>query len=220
MDYRGVLLAVAVLGSGVVSLTTSCSAPDPGEVTFMERQKGVSSGDTTPAPAPPPSTTDGGGSTSSTTGGPVTAFSGAPAYVATDPATGGNNTTAGHPNGDPKFLSCQDCHKANSGLNPPPPPWAAAGTVYSDGTAGAAVAQAEVRMVDSTGKELAKVYTDTNGNFWVASIPNGIPAGAKVGVRNGTITKEMGTALSGVGDGACNKAGCHGSGGVGHIYLK
>ena len=216
MDYRGVLLAVAVLGSGVVSLTTSCSAPDPGEVTFMERQKGVSSGDTNPAPAPPPSTTDGGGSsTSSTTGGPVTAFSGAPAYVATTPQDPTTVNNASHPANGVKGINCADCHKqGGAGVKN------VGGTVFNDTTGATGVAQAEVRIVDSTGKEVAKTYSDANGNFWVDAVPNGIPSGAKVGVRNGTVTKLMGTALSGPDDGACNKAGCHGSGGVGQIYLK
>jgi hypothetical protein len=225
MDYRAVLLAATVLGTGVLSLVTSCAAPDPGEVTFMERQKSGSDigGSTSSSTSSTSSSTsssgsDGGGST--TSGGPVTAFSGAPAYVATDPAAGGNKTTVGHQNGDPKFLSCQDCHKNGgqaSGF-----PWAIGGTVYDANTGGAAVVQAEVRVVDSTGKEIAKAYTDTQGNFWfdANNVPGGIPAGSKVGVRNGTKTKLMSTDLTGVGDGACQKAGCHATGGQGHIFLN
>jgi hypothetical protein len=222
MDYRGVLLTAALLGTGILSLTTSCSAPDPGEVTFMERQRSGTSGDvggstsssTSSTSSTSSSSGDGGGSTS---GGPVNAFSNAPAYVATSPS--GTSQNSNHQNGN-VGLNCQDCHKA--GGQAQGFPWAIAGTVYAAATGANIIAQAEVRVVDSTGKEIAKTYTDALGNFWVDAntVPGGIPAGAMVGIRNGTATQLMTTKLTGVGDGACQKADCHASAAQGHIHLN
>ena len=64
MDYRGVLLSVVVLGAGIGGVTTACSSPDPGEITFSERAHqesagtGTSGGSTPSAPTTP---MDGGG---------------------------------------------------------------------------------------------------------------------------------------------------------------
>src|SRR5262249_49516682 len=74
---------------------------------------------------------------------------------------------------------------------------------------GGAVANAEVRAIDSKGKEIAHTKSDANGNFWVKGGDQGAPppiAGAVVGVRNATRTDVMGEAL---GRGDCN--GCHGA---------
>lgn len=217
MDCRGVLMAVAALGAGLLALATSCSAPDPGEITFKERPKiagDPTSGGTAPAPTGVSSSsggTDGGAADAA----PVHAFSGAPAYVAADPA--GNTTIAPvHPGGNPGGQNCQTCHTQGGSA----PAFAMAGTVLSAPTGGSPVAKAEVRMVDPAGTQLASVHTDANGNFWIAAIPNGIPAGAKVGVRNGSAQKLMSTALAAPGDGSCLKGGCHVTGAQGQIFLN
>src|SRR5262249_30734217 len=162
---------VATTGAGVVVMATACSAPDPGQVTFSERQHGSgdttsggSSGDTSSSGmasssgASGTSGTDGG--TSGTSGSMVIdAFTPAPAYAAG--AANGTSNNASHPNGNqnPAGNNCLDCHK-NGGAGTP---WVFAGTVYKDVAGAAAVgAGIEVRMVDSTGNEQAKVYTDAN----------------------------------------------------------
>jgi hypothetical protein len=218
MDYRGLVLVVALVGSCTLGLTVSCTAPDPGEITFSERPKsGISSGD--PVGTSSSGDVDGGGSSSggtdggSSSGGPVTAFSGAPAYAAG--AANGSSNNGNHPTGN-VGINCQDCHK-NGGTAPA---WGIAGTVYAAATGAAIVAQAEVRLVGPTGTELSKVYTDALGNFWSDPIPGGIPAGSKIGVRNGTATKLMATALAGDNDGACHRAGCHAAGAQGHVFLN
>lgn len=217
MEYRGLLLIVACAAASTLGLTLSCNAPDPGEITFSERQS------STPAPPSGSSSSgnDGGGSSSGdgggSSGGPVTAFSNAPAYAAPQP--GASSANPNHLDGNPG-VNCMDCHKA--GGTAANEPWGIAGTIYAAPTGAAIVAQAEVRLVDSTGKQLASVYTDPVGNFWSDPITGGIPAGSKVGVRNGTSTKLMGTPLNGDLDGACQRAGCHatGAGAQGKMFLN
>jgi hypothetical protein len=217
MDYRALVLVVAVAGSCTLGLTVSCYAPDPGEITFSERPKsGISSGDPVGTSS---SGGDGGGTSSSggdgggSSGAPLTAFSGAPAYAAG--AANGNSNNGSHATGN-VGTNCQDCHK-NGGTGPA---WGIAGTIYAAPTGAVIVAQAEVRLVGPTGTELAKVYTDALGNFWSDPIAGGIPAGSKIGVRNGTLTKLMSTALAGDNDGACQRAGCHAAGAQGHMFLN
>jgi hypothetical protein len=76
------------------------------------------------------------------------------------------------------------------------------------------VPNAEVRVVDATSKELAKVYSDALGNFWSPTLPN---AGSHVGIRNAA-TKKMTGALSAQ-DGGCQKAGCHVAGAANRLFL-
>lgn len=223
MDHRSVLLVGLLSGAALIGSTSSCSGPDPGQVTFIERPKGqtvdLSSGSSGV-------TVDGGSSgeggseagvDGGTSGLPVTAFTGAPAYDPAGQANGGPSTNAGHnfpgntPVTNPAGQNCMDCHKAGgSAANAI---WGIAGTLYQTSAGTAVSTKAEVRLVDSTGKELSKVYVDGLGNFWSDTIVGGVPGGSKVGVRNGTATaqmKLMGLAI-GSADNGCNstKAGCH-----------
>lgn len=228
MDYRSVLLVGMLSGAALVGSATSCSGPDPGQVTFSERPRGstgdLTSGGTSGAP------TDGGGSSSGdaeagTDGGssglPVTAFTNAPAFNPAGAAVG-TSQNGSHPNGgNPAGVNCMDCHGAAGPANSK---WGIAGTLYTT-AAGTAVhaAKAEVRIVDSKGTELAKVYSDPLGNFWSDTIVGGIPGGSKVGVRNAAGMKLMGLALGST-DSGCNgqKAGCHvvGAATQGRVFLQ
>ena len=225
MDYRGVLATTMLLGAtALAAVTASCSAADPSTVNFSERPKGQTGDLTSGGPA-----TDGGSSgTSGTSGGgeagtdggssgaPITAFDPKKAY---DPAGApvGDSQNAAHPNaGNPAGVNCMDCHSAAGGANAK---WGIAGTVYNSAAGTTPVAKAEVRIVDATGKELGLVYSDDKGNFWADTIVGGIPAGAKVGVRNATVTKLMGTALAAK-DSGCQQAGCHVAGAQGRVFLQ
>ncbi len=206
MEYRGVLAWVG--GIALAGTTTFCSAADPGTLNFTERPRGpagdlagpgVDQGPGSDAGIAPDSTAD--------AAEPVTAFTGAPAYMA-GTAKGSSLKTGSHPNGtpagNPAGLDCKTCHVAGGTAGDKV--WGISGTVYNTVSGNAPVPQAEVRLVDATGKELAKVYSDALGNFWSNAIT--VPAGAKVGVRNATATKVMVAPLT-TQDGGCQKAGCH-----------
>jgi hypothetical protein len=226
MDCRGVLLVGLLGGAAVLGATTSCSGPDPGQVTFSERPKG-SVVDTTSGSSSGVVGADGGssgssgaadgGSSSGASGGPGTAFTGAAAFNPAGKALGTSQKSA-HPNGgNPAGVDCMTCHIAGGAA--PGLRWGIAGTVYTSGAGTAPVAGANVRLVDPTGKELANVYSDALGNFWSDTIVGGIPAGSKVGARNATVTKLMSTSL-GAQDGGCQKTGCHVAGAQGRVYLQ
>ena len=217
MDYRGLVLIAAMSGAGILAVT-SCTAPNPAEITYGEPrgvapigtsgsdpgEGGTSSGEG--------GATDGGGEAS----GPVTAFSGAGAYNAAGAAQGSSNQAANHPNaGNPAGVDCMSCHGPAGGAGSK---WGIAGTVYTDGTGATPVEKAEIRVVDSTGKELALVYSDALGNFWSDTIVGGIPAGAKVGARKGA-TALMSTSLTAA-DSSCNRTGCHVVGGQGRVNVQ
>lgn len=225
MDYRGVLLIGLVGAAALVGATTSCTAADPGQITFSERPKGqtadLTSGGSPVNPADGGATADGGVEAG---GGLVTAFTGAPPFDAAGQANGAS-TNAQHnfpgntPITNPAGQNCMDCHKAGgSAANAI---WGVAGTVYNSTAGTTAVAKAEVRVVDASGKELSKVYSDNLGNFWSDTIVGGLPGGAKVGVRNATVTKLMTTALT-TQDASCQKAGCHvvGAAATGRVFLQ
>jgi hypothetical protein len=80
-----------------------------------------------------------------------------------------------------------------------------AGTITN--AAGAAVAGAEVRLVDATGAAIS-VHTGTTGNFHSSTR---FTAPAKVGVRDSTTVASMVTAIQAA-NGGCNA--CHAAGGT------
>ena len=222
MSHRAVILTVALLGAGTVGLTLSCSAPDPGEVTFIERSHAgdtqSSSGDTSSSSSSTSSSSSSTSSTSSTSsssssGTPTDAFAGAPAFgaPATNPNTSNQNAHGTNPN--PAGRDCLSCHNAANGNAPI---WSFAGTVYD--TAGNAVAGAEVRAIDKTGKASKLIYTDALGNFWCDDTTF-VPL--KVGVRNATKMMQMGTLLDATkNDQSCQRSTCHNSpGGQAKISL-
>lgn len=217
MEVRGVVLLTLALGGAVIA--AACSGPDPGAITFSERQRGITSGDAGGSSGDP----DGGGTTEAgvdgggSSGGPVNAFTGAPAYA--QPASTDPSDNAAHGgDGNPAGQDCMGCHGPNGGAGNK---WGLGGTVYTNGMGAAPVANAEIRIVDPTGKEIAKTYSNADGNFWVesGSLQGGIPSGSKVGVRNAARTRLMSTALTGNDDGGCQKGGCHEQGGIGRVYL-
>lgn len=216
MDCRGFALLAAVVGASALGGLVSCSGGDPASLTFRERghqdsdltgsgDKGSSSGG---------DASGGGAGGAVVDGGSVHAFSTAAAYAATSPTD--NSQNASHSNGgNPAGQNCMDCH-VTGGAGPA---WGIAGTVYTTTQGTVPVAQAEVRLVDAKGQELARTYSDDKGNFWSTSILGGIPKGAMIGVRTATSTKLM-TAALGAQDGGCQKAGCHVQGGQGRISLQ
>lgn len=231
MDHRAVLALAMLSGAVLIGSTFSCSAADPGTVNFSERPKGqtgdLTSGGTsgvTPADGGSSGTTEAGVDGGSTSGGPVTAFTGAPAYNAAGVANGGPSTNGGHnfpgstPVTNPAGQNCMDCHRM--GGMAAGAIWGIAGTVYNTAAGAAPVEKAEIRVVDATGKELVKVYSDNFGNYWSDTLVPPLPGGSKVGVRNATVTKLMSTALT-TQDAGCQKAGCHvvGAATPGRVFL-
>lgn len=223
MDYRGVLLVGLVSGAAVVGATTSCSGPDPGQITFSERPRGSSgeltSGGTTSGG------TDGGGTTDGGSSGEAGADGGSSGVVG-DPVFGTSTFTLGSPgqgapakmanaahNGD---SSGKDCIVAGCHLNQ----WGFGGTLYTDAAGTARVKDAEVRITGPDGKEFQKTYSDVDGNFWIAGLGIPIPANSRVGVRTADGKKmEMAGTVS-TAQAGCNQAGtCHG-GTAGKVYLK
>jgi hypothetical protein len=220
MDYRGVLL-VSMLG-GAALLGASCSSADPQTVNFSERPRGQSGdlagGGSAPVDAGGGSSgTAEGGTDGGSSGAPVTAFTNAPPYTA-GTANGDSNQPASHPNGgNPAGVDCMTCH---SPAGPATSHWGIAGTVYNSATGTAPVANAEIRVVNAAGTEVAKVYSDALGNFWADTLVPPLAGGSKVGVRNATVTKMMSTALT-TQDSGCQKSGCHAQGASpGRVYLQ
>ena len=89
------------------------------------------------------------------------------------------------------------CHDGNGGA----PHWYFGGTV-TDGK-GAAVAKAEVRLVDKNGKGVS-VYTDRLGNFWSGT---SIALPAHAGARNAAGKALMVSTVANGGCASCHKAG-------------
>lgn len=226
MDFRSVVLVGLLSGAALLSATSSCSSADPQTINFSERPRGPGE----QASGGPVVTADGGGEGGdgggaeagadggSSGGTAITAFTGAKAYNGAGASVGSSQNGA-HPNGgNPAGVNCMDCHSAAGGANAK---WGIAGTVYSSAAGATPVAKAEVRVVDAKGTELALVYSDALGNFWADTIVGGVPGGAKVGVRNATVTKLMGSALTTQDAGCQRAAGCHVQGATpGRVFLQ
>lgn len=219
MDYRGVLLIGAVVGAGALASVTACSGPDPGAITFAERQS-QSTGEPQGSSGTSGTSgtgTDGGGSTEGGTA-PDPVFGTTPfAYV--DPGVTANNADDAH-GGTVEGKNCADTGCHTDGGAAAGKIWVFAGTVYSAAQNGTTVAKAEIKIVGPNGAEVGTTYTDANGNFWLEKAGTTIPAGSKVGVRKeGGKAMHMATALQ-PGDGGCsaNRANCHGTAGTGKVY--
>jgi hypothetical protein len=223
MDYRGVLLIGMLAGATLVGATTSCSGPDPGSITFSERPRG-SSGELTSGGNP---TADGGpvgeggtpepakdGGTSGKPADPVfgtTTFAAGPAGPPVSVAKAANPMHGGDASG-------KDCVTAGCHLDARP--WAFAGTLYVDATGGAArVPNAEIRITGPDAKVYATTYSDIDGNFWFETGDVKVPAGSRVGVRNGTKLLNMAGVIGGA-QVSCQSATCHGAGNPGKVFLK
>jgi len=211
MDFRGVLLVTGMLGGALFGLTTSCSGPDPAQITFGEPRTGgvvgTSGGVPTDGGGPPG---DGGAPGDAAPADPVfgnTTFAlGTPGRGA--PAKAANAAHAGDSSG--KDCIVAGCHQGG---------WAFGGTLYTDAAGTARVPGAEVRISGPDGVEYAKTYSDVDGNFWIDALALPIPTGSRVGVR--TADKKLNMAATvGPGQAGCNQANtCHG-GTAGKVFLK
>lgn len=211
MDCRGVLLIGLTIASAI---GVSCTAPDPGELTFSERRPtGLTEGSSGSAP-----TDAGGGGTTDAApaptegGAPSDPVFGTSAFTPGTAAQTANGASAQHAgNVEGKDCAQGACHGAGGAG----PTWGFGGTVKTAATGGAAVAGAEVRVTGSNGVEYGKTYTDTNGNFWYESATP-ILAGSRVGIRNATKSALM----AGAPAANCNGTTCHGTGAAqGAIFL-
>jgi hypothetical protein len=206
MTRRFVLPAVLALGC-LLGGVLACSAPDPGYLEFAERRGTVdpSSSSGPPSGSPDAGTPDAGGTVDAGTDAGDAVFGTTPfAYQNPGVVANGQDTLhAGNVEGKDCVVS--GCHGTGSGKA-----WLFGGTVYNAASNGQTVAQAEVRVVDAAGKEIAKAYTDPNGNFWFDKGALAIPPDSKVGVRTATKVARMATPLGATG-GGCNNAGCHGT---------
>jgi hypothetical protein len=209
MDYRGVLLLGGVASAAVLASATACSGPDPGTITFAERQSSTA-GD------PPPTSS---GSTSGTA--PVDTGPKDPIFKTVmkweDPGVTANAANAAH-GGTVEGKDCivAGCHLDNGKQ------WLFAGTVYSATQGGTTVAKAEIQILGPDNTELGHTYTDANGNFWLEKVAT-IPANSKVGVRKegGTRTSVMVTPLQPTDKGCnANRANCHGTATTGKVYVQ
>src|SRR5262249_7561135 len=101
--------------------------------------------------------------------------------------------------------ACAPCHDgAGEG-----PRLLIAGPGYAGTDAGATttgLAGAQVRVVDSTGRELANAYSDSDGNFWVLDKIKAIVPNSMAGVRNSTAMKAMPDRIE---EGGCAQQDCH-----------
>ena len=123
---------------------------------------------------------------------PPSVFEGAPAFA----------TRAG-PRAHNAGKDCMSCHRQAGGETPQ---FSFGGTVY-DGM-GNAVAGAEVRLVDASGKATS-VYTSSTGTFY--SRGTGFAGPAHIGVRDATHSADMLTALQATNGGACSSCHCTGT---------
>jgi hypothetical protein len=225
MDYRGVLLVGLVSGAAIVGATTSCSGPDPGQVTFSERPRGSSgeltSGGTTSGGTDGGSTTDGGGTSSGGTDG------GSSGVVA-DPVFGTTAFAAGMPGSGAPAKAANAAHAGDAsgkncvvaGCHLDARPWAFGGTLYSDTAGTARVAGAEIRISGPDGTEWAKTFSDVDGNFWLDAPGAPMPANSRVGVRTADGKKMNMSGAVGVAQAGCSQTGtCHG-GTAGKVYIK
>jgi hypothetical protein len=213
MNFRVVWLSGIVAGTATAA---ACDAPDPGEITFSERQTdpgGSSSGGGSSGGSSGSSTTDGGGSSGTDGSAKDPVFS-----VAFSPGTPGQNANdvAEHPAAE-KPLEGKNCFKAGGCHAENNHKWGFAGTVYSTINGGATVKNANVVVANPDGTQFASVYTDDQGNFWYEGAKP--PANGRVGVRDATKSKTMGGIVAGDPGGQCNSGGCHGAGTM-RIYLQ
>jgi hypothetical protein len=224
MDYRGVLLVGMLSAAALVGAATSCSAPDPGQVTFIERPKGsggeLTSGGTSNGGVEAGAVTEGGTTTEAgaegggITGDPVFGTTAFAAGQAGPPVRVAKAANAAH-NGD---ASGKDCVVAGCHLDARP--WAFGGTLYTDIAGTARTANAEIRVTGPDGKVVASTFSDVDGNFWFESSGDPkIPAGSRVGVRTAGAVMDMGGSIGGAQVG-CQSTTCHGAGNPGKVYIK
>ena len=223
MSYRGVLLVGMLSAAALASAVAACDAPDPGQVTFIERPKG-SSGELTSGGQPTVEagtvpeggmTTEAGteGGTSGMTGDPVFGTTAFAAGSAGPPVRVAKAANAAH-NGD---ASGKDCIVAGCHLDARP--WAFGGTLYTDAAGTGRTANAEIRITGPDGKVFASTYSDVDGNFWFETSDPKVPAGSRVGVRTAGKIMDMAGTVGGAQVG-CQSTNCHGAGNPGKVNVK
>lgn len=226
MDYRGLVVVGAVVSAAVLPLLPACTAPDPGQITFVPRAGASNPADENGDQSSSGNTVSDAGTTtssSSSSGGGADAgdpIFGTVAFAYVDPGEKANDQPAPHaPPMQGQACGQGGCHGAPT---PAGPQWVAAGTIFKDaqGTALDAPAQFEIQIVDPKTNTaiVGPAFTDSDGNFWIdpggAAVP--IPDGALVGVRGASgKTTVMSPALSAATGFNCNSAtGCHGAAGM------
>jgi hypothetical protein len=204
MRIYAVLLAATIAGSGFAA----CSSYDPGAVTFNPNKRSRDSGVRTDAGD---DDDDDGGITGGGDGGgrdtgtvDQGAFTGAPAYKNQLPQNRANQVAA---HGGPvSGQQCLTCHVTGGAAANHV--FSFAGTVYKDIQGTAPAPQAEVRVVNAQGAQLALVNADQDGNFWYEG--PAVAGNSKTAARDGDSLHLMQTAIA---NGACNAAGgCHAAG--------
>jgi len=216
MDYRGVLLIGAIVGAGALASSTACSGPDPGAITFAERQS-QSTGETQGSSGTSGTGTDAGGTDE--TGAPADPVFGSTPFAYVDPGVTANDANDAH-GGTVEGKNCADigCHVADGAAAGKV--WVIGGTVYDGPQSTTTVPKAEIKVVGPNGAEIGTTYTDANGNFWLEKADTTIPAGSRVGVRKeGGKAMLMATPLQPT-DGGCsaNRSNCHGTAVTGRVY--
>jgi hypothetical protein len=220
---------LAGLGCGLVA--AACSAPDPGAYQLSDKTprvgaagtSGGTSGQTSGGASGQTSSGTSGQTSSGTsgtsgvdagkdssTGAPVPpAFQGDGVYVPT-PGQAAVSASHGTAQGLPPNHDCLSCHT----------PGAAAANKefvvggYVKGGGGGAANQAEVRVTNSAGTEMAKAYTESNGYFYV--LGTNLTGTSNVGVRDGTSAIGMVATITA---GGCGAGGCHVTGGQGEVHV-
>ncbi len=217
---------IAAMAAPIASaLLAACVAPDPGALTFVERartSRAVSAAQPDSGSTAAQGDDDAGDAAALAQA--ISAFSEAAPYAPPNPATPSSDNANHGGDGNPAGQDCMQCH----GSAGPGPRWLVGGTVFDRaGAGGAPLAAVEVRIANPSGGELARAYTNADGNFWVPypTVPAGaeaIPSGSYVGIRDATRVRLMDAVLAGTNDGACQRAGCHvGGGGVeGRVHLE
>jgi hypothetical protein len=211
MNFRVVWLSGIVAGTATAA---ACEAPDPGEITFSERQ-------TDPGGSTSGGGTSGGSSGATTDGGSSSGGDAAKDPVFSVPFAPGNpgqnaNDVMEHPAAE-KPLEGKNCFKAGGCHAENNHKWGFAGTVYSTINGGATVKNAQVVVANADGSQFASVYTDDNGNFWFDGAKP--PANARSGVRDATKSKKMDGVIAGDPGGQCNSGSCHGATAM-RVYLQ
>ena len=193
----------------------ACSAADPGVEGLTRQGQKYDGGGPNPiadSGAQPDTGNPGDSGGGGDSGGPVTAFTGAPAYVSQQPAQTAKqiHTSKGVGTVPNQMAACLDCHKNGGNA----PSFLFAGTAFADMNAAAPAANKEIR-VRSKGSGTGYIaHSDADGNFWFKPEMAGFYPG-QTGIRDGAKTLNMNGDIA---DGNCNN--CHNGGGTKVIYLQ
>lgn len=196
-------------------VAVGCSAADPGVEGLTRQGQRYDGGGPNPiADSGVPPNDSGGPSDSGggDTSAPVTAFTGAPAFVSQQPAMSAKQLHASKgvgtvPN---QMAACLNCHKQGGNG----PIFLFAGTAFADMNAAAPAVNKEIRVRTKGNGTGYIAHSDADGNFWfTANVANAYPA--QTGIRDMAKVANMN---GDVADGNCNN--CHNGGGTKVVYLQ